>query len=237
MIKQKEEKNDLVSQFNCIRSLNNVVFVKDTSSVYHSVSTGFTQLTGYKNINDAIGHTDYDMPCEANILAKKFIEHDRKTLQKQNKIVSLEFLNFSTGFTAVIVEKSPIFCSNNNTVGVYCYAVDVSQMIFFNKMNHHNLTLGAEKQFSMYVLQDSNDSPLPLSLRQQECVYLLVRGKTYKEIAYILGINCRTVESYINEIKHRLSCNSKSQIIEKAIESGFLYHIPKSLIGARIINT
>mgnify|MGYP000214901994 CR=1 FL=1 len=152
MIKQKEEKNDLVSQFNCIRSLNNVVFVKDTSSVYHSVSTGFTQLTGYKNINDAIGHTDYDMPCEANILAKKFIEHDRKTLQKQNKIVSLEFLNFSTGFTAVIVEKSPIFCSNNNTVGVYCYAVDVSQMIFFNKMKEGDDYVTKTSRKSLKVL-------------------------------------------------------------------------------------
>jgi DNA-binding CsgD family transcriptional regulator len=54
-----------------------------------------------------------------------------------------------------------------------------------------------------------------LSKRQEECLFLLVRGKTTKEIAQALCLSPRTVESYINEIKIKMSCSSKSQIIEK----------------------
>lgn len=70
-------------------------------------------------------------------------------------------------------------------------------------------------------------SPLPLTLRQQECLSLLIRGKPVKEIAYILGIADRTVEDHIMRMKYSLGCNTKSQLIELAIDKGFLFHVPE----------
>jgi DNA-binding CsgD family transcriptional regulator len=52
-----------------------------------------------------------------------------------------------------------------------------------------------------------------------------------KEIAKILNLSVRTVESYFMIIKLKLGCNNKSQIIEKAINSGFLYYIPEDIIS------
>ena len=51
-------------------------------------------------------------------------------------------------------------------------------------------------------MSNSKDCPLSLTVTQQECVFLLVRGKAIKEIAYILGLSNRTVEYYIEAIKH-----------------------------------
>ena len=82
---------------------------------------------------------------------------------------------------------------------------------------------------AMYII-NSEHSPLPLSPQQQCCVFLLIRGKTLKEVAYILEISTRTVESHIEAIKHKLGCYNKGQIIEKAIDSGFLYYIPEALL-------
>jgi DNA-binding CsgD family transcriptional regulator len=89
---------------------------------------------------------------------------------------------------------------------------------------------GEIKTPQQYVLTPEA-SPLPLSTRQQECLSLLIRGKTTREIALILGVNARTVETHIAHIKAKLRCTSKSQLIEKAINSGFLFHIPRSLLG------
>ena len=54
-----------------------------------------------------------------------------------------------------------------------------------------------------------------------------------KEIATILNLSVRTVESYFVIIKLKLGCNNKSQIIEKAINGGFLHYIPENVRGCK----
>lgn len=51
-----------------------------------------------------------------------------------------------------------------------------------------------------------------LSARERECLKLLVGGKSAKETAILLGLSPRTVESYFDNIKLKLSCVSKGQI-------------------------
>ena len=60
-------------------------------------------------------------------------------------------------------------------------------------------------------------SPLSniLSKRQMECCSLLLKGKTSKEIAASLGLSFRTVEFYISNIKIKLNCKNKSDLIRK----------------------
>lgn len=60
-----------------------------------------------------------------------------------------------------------------------------------------------------------------LTKRQIECLFHLVEGKTAREIAYLLNISRRTVEHYIECIKDKLNCRTKSELICKAIATGF----------------
>lgn len=53
-----------------------------------------------------------------------------------------------------------------------------------------------------------------LSKKKLECLYYLVRGKTAREIASILNISPRTVEHYLEDIKFKWGCCSKSSLIE-----------------------
>ena len=55
-----------------------------------------------------------------------------------------------------------------------------------------------------------------LTPREQEVVELLSSGFSAPYIAGELGLSSRTVENYINTIKSKLSCSSKSELIEKA---------------------
>jgi DNA-binding CsgD family transcriptional regulator len=102
-------------------------------------------------------------------------------------------------------------------------------------MNHtNNRIISSVINKPVIYLLDPEHSPLPLSLRQQECMFLLVRGQTTKQIACILGLKSKTIDGYLETIKHRLNCYSKSQLIEKAIDSGFFYYIPKTLLDLSI---
>ena len=51
-----------------------------------------------------------------------------------------------------------------------------------------------------------------------DCIYLLILGKTIKEIAYELDISPRTVEEYIKNLKRNFKCTSKSQILSRLIK-------------------
>jgi len=57
-----------------------------------------------------------------------------------------------------------------------------------------------------------------LSRRQLECAHLLMTGMTQKEIATHLKLSQRTVESYIENIRTKLQCRNKTELILKLAE-------------------
>jgi DNA-binding CsgD family transcriptional regulator len=61
-----------------------------------------------------------------------------------------------------------------------------------------------------------------LTERQLECLYLLVKGNLMKQIASHLLISHRTVEHYLETIKQRMGCATKSQLIERALSIPYI---------------
>lgn len=59
-----------------------------------------------------------------------------------------------------------------------------------------------------------------LTLRENQCLIELIKGKTAKEIAKKLHISCRTVESHLENVKGKLGCRNKSELIEKIYQKG-----------------
>jgi len=53
---------------------------------------------------------------------------------------------------------------------------------------------------------------LYLTQRECECINYLTIGKTAEEVSMILGISKRTVESHIDNIKIKLSCNNQFRL-------------------------
>ena len=226
--------DSLASKFYYIRSLNNLSFVKDVNSVYQSVSKCCCDALGWNSTEDAIDKTDYDIPSDISLLADHFINLDKQSFAKNSKILTLDINNFQDVQETFLVEKMPLFNHDGDIIGIYGNVLDVSNVNFFKygaMLSREDQKIAPLHKVTSYVLSGAH-SPLPLTDRQQECVFFLIRGKTAKEIANILMLSVRTVESYIEAIKYRLGCTHKSQIVEKAINSKFLYYIPESLLKA-----
>lgn len=75
-------------------------------------------------------------------------------------------------------------------------------------------TLGQAERKKFLSLIGYADIVHGLSNREYECLQYISRGKTNKEVARILSISPRTVETYINKMKDKLNCVSKSQLTE-----------------------
>jgi DNA-binding CsgD family transcriptional regulator len=67
-----------------------------------------------------------------------------------------------------------------------------------------------------------NKGAKPLSPREKEIVQLLAKGKSNKEIATILKIAVRTVDSYRVQIKQKLQIHSFSELVLYAVRLGLV---------------
>jgi len=225
--------NDLKSDFSFVVNVPGFVIAKDVNSRYSVISKDYALLLGWKNPDQCVDLTDFDIPCEAVKAAEQFRILDQKVVDSTKAVLSLYICNYSSGWKTLLSNKMPIQQENGELSGIYGQVMDISNTNMFNwclSLNQFDQKFISTKDKPVIYILNQEHSPLPLSKQQQACVFLLIRGKSMKEIATTLNLSVRTIESYFVIIKLKLGCNNKSQIIEKAINSGFLHYIPENLI-------
>ncbi|MES2608500.1 MAG: helix-turn-helix transcriptional regulator [Pseudomonadota bacterium] len=228
--------NSLRESFSLLQHMPGMIVVKDLHSRIIVISDYFAYLVGVNNEEKSDRITDYDVHCESIKLADMFVQHDQQTIKNKREVLTLDICKYTSGWKTLLSSKKPILNNNGEFTGVFAQSINISNTNMFKsclslKAADHLIT-GKEDVQSIYVLNDEH-SPLPLTSRQQTCLFLLVRGKSMKEIASILGISVRTAEEHITTIRTKLDCNSRSQVIEKAINSGFLNFIPQEILYKR----
>lgn len=98
--------------------------------------------------------------------------------------------------------KEPIFDKKLIPIGIVGWSFNInSDNTFFLKHLHH--------------VNQALQLDVKLTWRETECIHYLTRGKTAKEIAYIINTSPKTVEYYIANAKYKLDCFSTSQLLEK----------------------
>lgn len=201
-----------------------------TFSKFIQMSTVCAQQLGWDKPENSYGSSDYDIPSKMANAASQFIELDALSLRSHKKMTTIEFQNYSSGWEGMLVERTPVLPTR-----VAIQAIEITKTPFFNLarslMNFDQFYWNEKQKEGVSYLLEEDSLRLPLSQRQQECLFYLTRGKTAKQIARILGIHHRTVDTHIFFIKEKLACSTKEQLIEKAFESGFVYSIPKSLLN------
>lgn len=102
------------------------------------------------------------------------------------------------------VVKKPLFNSRRCIRGVifHCQPIEIPS-VFLNLVSNQsalNIPLTAK-----------------LSKREGECLFYVLQGKSARQIAELLHLSKRTVETYYQNIKNKLGCETKTELLVRAI--------------------
>lgn len=210
-----------------------VIAIKDLNSNYIKVS----QYTEHKlgiNIKALIGRADDGTPWEC--YAEQFRKHD--LLAQENNYCDV-FEIVPLGQDKVMTSRAMRSAITNDSGEVLGVINQIEVLKIHTELTH---ALEALRDIDQHSTELSNDCPLfyqvqeypqnlQFTVRESECLFLLIRGKTAKEIGLFLNISPRTVESYIENIKIKCNVSKRSDIITKAIELGIVDIVPKQTIS------
>ncbi|MFT3742451.1 MAG: helix-turn-helix transcriptional regulator [Gammaproteobacteria bacterium] len=59
------------------------------------------------------------------------------------------------------------------------------------------------------------------SAQEALCMYCLLQNHSYKDIAVALGLSERTITFYCHQMRAKISCASKTELVERVKETGF----------------
>ena len=74
------------------------------------------------------------------------------------------------------------------------------------------------------------DTTYFLSNRQMEVLEKLANGYSTKQIAFAMGLSQRTIMAHVTDLKNKMNCGNRCQIIAKAFMAHILVPGPDELV-------
>lgn len=215
-----------------------LVWLNDEDEVVFTNDFGANKL-GFTNIDQALGVPICKFPCKVSEYADIFRIQNQEVINKNTDLKVLDVHPFVNGeMLTLLTQKSKIDFDNKNPgVMVLCTQINKSMLlnISFALAQSDKKFRSTHQAHRSYKIsnrfQDSN-----LSARELEVLFYLVRGKTVSDISTILQISKRTIESYIENIKAKLACSNKQELIEKALDNNFIDFLPEELFLKKTIH-
>lgn len=208
------------------------IFWQKKTNIFEGCNQAAANLLGFRHRDDIKGFALNDIQIKASSFANLFIEQNSKALSGKSLTI-LDILSYANNEKRILlVKKYPLFDSLNNVQGIITEACD-AQTSYLHKIG----TILTKTKYdnkripvSSYVFNTYYED-FKLSTRESECIFLMIYGKSAKEISDFLNISKRTVENHIANIKQKLNFSVKSELIDWAIAHGLMYSIPKSLFS------
>lgn len=172
-------------------------FSKNTSGEYIGCNDFMAQALGFTRGAEVLGKNDFDLVWTES--APLLRGNDNEVMKTEQSKTYCETGRLADGnLGSAMSYKWPLRLQSKKIAGIICISIPFAKEIL-----QHNHWLD--------VIAQQYD----ITKRQQDCLHYLVKGMTIKEIAHVLGLSPRTVEHYIEALKVKLNCNSRSQLIAK----------------------
>jgi len=186
------------------------------------------QYTGHQQTNEVLGKTDFDFRWAE--FAHLYTQHERDALNNKIYPALYPICNYEGKEGLVIIHRIPLFDNLAQPKGVLSHAYFVTSK---QGLELSNLLLEGEPVRNCRGYSIGKNQDISLTRRERECLFYLVRGKSNKGIANALNLSDRTIEAYVEQLKFKFNCAYKGELIDKAVEMGYLYDLPSSLLRSR----
>lgn len=208
---------------NTVKNIMNLpmnIYFMDTDSCMRKVNEQTAKTCGYISSANAIGKSIRDVSKKET--ANRIIKNDREIISNRlSKVTTETYTRLDDIDLTAISLKFPWY-QDDDVIGIMGCSILVDQQ------NITSLSETLELLIHTGLLMPSQavNPSLPGLLiddvyfdeRDQQIIYLTVRGKTAKSIARLIGISHRTVEHRIEKIKLKLSVSTRSELIDKVID-------------------
>lgn len=189
------------------KNIVNHIFAKDLQGRYLFCNEYFASVAGLDSPQQVVGKVDYDL-CWPSEQADFFRAADQKVVHGESYINQYELILPKK--IPVIVTKTPIFNKENRLIGIIGSSASFS--------NYLAAPMLKQKEGLFYL-----DSKTYLTQRELEVLKYTLLGYSNKRIAESLSISARTVETHLQNIKLKLQCNTRGELIITAVELGLFY--------------
>jgi len=216
-----------------IDRIDGLAAVRDRDCLYQYTNATYGRLHGLPHHLDIIGGSSLDLPCDTAACAALFDEQDRQVMRSGKTLKMLDIHRYADGaWRAHLYTKRPWRDDHDAIIGTIGWGVDITsaytyafggQLARYTDQSDFLLTEGTEQS-----------NGLTLSPREQEVLFLVLRGKTSKLAAAVLGLSHRTVEQYVDTLKLKFGVQSKIELIDAAIERGYMQCIPLSIFSKQL---
>ncbi len=210
----------------------NLALILDHSLKSLAANDALAKLVGFQRGEDLIGTTDYDVKSKSVELSDIFIAQDKEVL-KGHTLKTLDICEYHDGKThMVLTTKSPLRSSSGDIIGVSSSGAIINQAdltVLFTKLNKFSSIQNPILPQNSFLLDGIKDE-YSLTQREREVLFYLCRGQTSKMIARHLALSPRTIEDYIDKLKIKMGCQTKSELQDFAVNKGFLHYVPTELL-------
>lgn len=190
----------------------------------------FLQYAGAKLMDEVLGKTDADFPWEKYTNYYRNHELDAlngkiySAIHPSKDALAREILIFNT--------KAPRYDKEEKIVGLVGHVIEIvnPNMLQLNHLLKQTDIVHSEQKY----IVGKNPEWIKLTCREEEILFYLLRGKSAKVMAKILGISPRTVEVHIDHLRFKFNCKTKNELFAQAIEKGYFNVIPESLFNAKL---
>ncbi len=222
----------MTSNLNLLEQLFDYYLVKSLASKYLYTNDTTAKILGYHNRDDILGIDDREIKCPAVAGAEQFMREDLQVTQTRQSMLHLDLHEYQDGQHILMIKKVPYF-EAGELIGLICgcteYASDAMMKRCFALMALDQQYYFKQDHGRHYQLTPSIDQG-QLSSREMDCLFYLLRNKSAKAIARRLDLSYRTVEWHIANVRLKLGCNNKTDLIERAVSDGYLQYLPLHLL-------
>lgn len=202
-----------------IESLTHWVFAKSLSGQYLFMSENLAEFAGFDSPGRMIGLRDSDTIWKDQ--AECFRQGDIEAFKGKvliNRSERIRFAKEPDKIRELLVTKTALRDKQNEIIGVVGSAIDITPCNILQHSSHFD---GTEKKS---ILKNPL-SELTFSKKQKAILQYMIMGYSAAEIGHLLNRSKRTIEGHIEQLKNKLQCTSKAEIIRWAVTSGLLHDL------------
>lgn len=186
----------------------------------------FADFVGIESPEEIIGTTGY------SFFEQELVDEFRSVAQEVVKTripheLASDFYSEKSGITMVQGTVVPILDENNQVESVIGYG---TPCIILSEKTWQEAIRLVNKENIRHIVRNSKYpiktefGVVKISRREAECCLYLLKGLTAKDIAEQMILTPKTVENYIENIKNKIGCSTRSELTQALVDGEFILH-------------